>query len=193
MAKSKFDNILDAAFGISGGYNFHEAYLDEATQINEEKLKFLDRTSRSKIEFENGSSISFHSADDKNAGRGLRPFVPHPCQEEEFALHQESISLSHYIIDEMQTKMTRDFNEKLEIYLKKNISSWGYNFKTQEEFYSFIKTRVSRVIFDELQEVHYYIDFVDLDNRGMQIGLTNENRVSFDFDKENMKFTATIG
>ncbi|SDS11374.1 hypothetical protein SAMN04487764_1486 [Gillisia sp. Hel1_33_143] len=86
MAKSKFDNILDAALGISGGYNFHEAYLDEAMQINEEKLRFLERTSRSKIEFENGGFISSHSADDKNAGRGLRPFVPHPCQDEEFAL-----------------------------------------------------------------------------------------------------------
>jgi len=102
VAKLFNDHILGVDFGIPGGdktveetisiserengYNFHEVYLDEATQINEEKLKFLMRTTRNKIEFENGSFISFHSADDKNSGRGLRPFVPHPCQEEEFAL-----------------------------------------------------------------------------------------------------------
>lgn len=38
------------------------------------------------IVFKNGSSIKLPVLDPKEGGRGLRPFVPHPCQEEEFAI-----------------------------------------------------------------------------------------------------------
>lgn len=81
--------------------------------------------------------------------------------------NQESISMTNHIIEEFNTRISREFNEKLKVYLKKNLADRGFEFASQEEFYKFATNRVHRVVFEKEQEVHYYIDFIDLENRGV--------------------------
>jgi len=109
------------------------------------------------------------------------------------SIYPESISITNCLIGDLLKETKNKFSDKLEIYLKKNLLDRGFEFSSEEEFYKFVENRVQRVVFEAEQEVHYYIDFIDLENRGSQIGLTNENRVEFEFDPINMKYSATIG
>ena len=51
------------------------------------------------FEFKNGSSIKFKAIDAANIGRGSSPFVPHICQEDEFAFHKAAEKFNSNIIE----------------------------------------------------------------------------------------------
>ena len=77
----------------------HFIVMDEVSDINEDVLRKLEMRTASNIKFNNGSSIKFHSVDIKDAGRGSSPFVPHPCQEDEFAFQKAAEQFSSNIIE----------------------------------------------------------------------------------------------
>jgi hypothetical protein len=166
-----------------------------------------------KIIFKNGSSFELPDGDTPEEGRASSPykdygldfatgidhhvegyvFNPSKIMDINPFIYPESTSMTNDIIGDLLKETYNKYSDKLEVYLKKNLLDRGFEFASQEEFYKFIKNRVQRVVFEAEQEVHYYIDFIDLENRGSQIGLTNENRVEFEFDPINMKYSATIG
>jgi len=120
-------------------------------------------------------------------------FSPSKIMDKNQSIYPEKKSMTDYIIGNLLKETSKKFNNKLEVYLKKNLLDRGFEFASQEEFYFFVENRVQRVVFEAEQEVHYYINFIDLENRGSQIGLTNENRVEFEFDPVKMKYSAIIG
>lgn len=95
--------------------------------------------------------------------------------------------LLNSIVKDAMLQAQRKFDVLLMEYLKTNLSYFGFNFSSNNEFLSFAKERIQRVTFEDSTKVEYYLDFVDEENRGNFIGITNEGNVSFENDGYNFK------
>lgn len=88
---------------------------------------------------------------------------------------------------QINEKFVNDFNERLKEYLISKLYKIGINVKNDEEFIELIKTRITRIAFDDKPDYYeFYLDFVDHKNRGIKIGaystkiemITEGNRVT---------------
>lgn len=77
------------------------------------------------------------------------------------------------------SRHTSNFNDKLEKYIIENLRKIGFCFSGKDEFHSFVKERITRVSFEDVSEVQYYLDYVDENNKGELIGITNENKCEY--------------
>lgn len=92
---------------------------------------------------------------------------------------------------ELFSKLMREWEEELKAYLRKNLSEIGYEFSSDAEFMVFAKERITKVgSVHHAGEYIIFLDFVDLDNPGIEIGSYD---TSFSINNSGDRFTATIG
>lgn len=106
-------------------------------------------------------------------------------------LMREHESLMNHLVKKTMLDVQRKFDISLKEYLINNLEHFGFHFENDEAFMEFAKERIQRITFEDRTEVEYYLDFVDEDNRGKFIGITNENKV--DFQNDGVNFNVSIG
>ncbi len=92
---------------------------------------------------------------------------------------------------ELFSKLMREWEEELKAYLRKNLSEIGYEFTSDAEFMEFAKKRITKVgsVYHPGEYI-LFLDFVDLDNPGVEIGSYD---TSFSIKESGDSLTATIG
>jgi hypothetical protein len=98
---------------------------------------------------------------------------------------------TYNVIGELQRKMVYKFDNKLEDYVKRNLSQLGHEFSSKVYFHDFCKKRITRASF--VNDPHcydIYLDYVSEENRGTLIGCYSDK---FKIVNEGNKVTAIIG
>jgi hypothetical protein len=99
----------------------------------------------------------------------------------------EKLSHTFQIMSDFYQKVSREFNLKLENYIKDNLFKLGFKFSNNIEFYDFTEKRITRISFEENPNYYeFYVDYVNLDNKGLFIGCYSD-----DFEM-NMGFDVTV-
>lgn len=80
------------------------------------------------------------------------------------------------VTNEFHKKVMFEWEEKLKYYLKDNLKQFGYEFKNDNEFVDFCKSRVNRVCFEDQPNYYeFYIDYINEKNKGKIIGCYSDN------------------
>jgi len=79
-------------------------------------------------------------------------------------------SLVGFMMGELMRNATSKFSDRLSSYLRKNLSDTGYEFKSDSEYLEFVKSRITRVGFEDKPDYYeFYIDRSEHDD-GFLIG-----------------------
>lgn len=93
-----------------------------------------------------------------------------------------------------QTKRAKhDFDVELVKYLKENLNTFGFDFNIEdhnEQAFLDFAANITRVEFSDDIEVKYY---TNINGESKLIGVTNEKRVSFNYDPLTGLFSIDIG
>lgn len=107
-------------------------------------------------------------------------------------LREEPIpSFQDQTLERFIKQVQEQLEDRLRDYLTRNLWLLGFEFKTDEEFLAFVGCRIQRISFEDKPRYYeLYLDFIDLENRGVLVGCYSDNiDVSFDGNK----VTATCG
>jgi hypothetical protein len=80
------------------------------------------------------------------------------------------------LIDSQMQEISKQFDEKLKLYVMANLAKLGYIFKSDSELFEFASKRITRIKFESKPfYTELYLDFVDENNRGKLIGFYSDN------------------
>lgn len=107
---------------------------------------------------------------------------PTSTDKKQMKILDSRLGMSAYI-----QKQVKAQQNALKNYLKVNLKKLGYEFETDQEFFEFLKTRISRVAYQD-QKFSLYLDATEND-KGTYIGGYSEITES---NLEQNKFTAAV-
>lgn len=111
---------------------------------------------------------------------------------DELQLPKDDFSFVQGIVQEIISKVKRDFEYKIKLTLKERLSELGYFFEDDYEFNKFCQKRITRVRNCEYStDEEIYLDFKNKENIGTLL-VKYSTEISYDW-KENNVLNVTIG
>ena len=110
---------------------------------------------------------------------------------DEIQLPKDNFSFTRNIINDIISKVVRDFEYKMKLEIKERLNQLGFSFENDFDFNQFCLTRITRIINQEMSDEEIYLDFKNEQNKGILL-VKYSNKISLDW-KENNVLNVTIG